>query len=151
MQNSQEVYPIGWELFDKKNKKLAVLRRKKEIQKQVDQLVEQKRMSDRTYSIGQGMITMAAIVFLITIMIAFLYQSQALTQNMHSISALKEQYEKLVLNNDDLEKQIEADIDYEAIYNQAVNEYGMTYPEKNQVIGFDKGEMPYVRQEEPVP
>ena len=151
MQNSQEVYPIGWELFDKKNKKLAVLRRKKEIQKQVDQLVEQKRMSDRTYSIGQGMITMAAIVFLITIMIAFLYQSQALTQNMHSISALKEQYEKLVLNNDDLEKQIEADIDYEAIYNQAVNEYGMTYPEKNQVIRFDKGEMPYVRQEEPVP
>lgn len=151
MQNSQEVYPIGWELFDKKNKKLAVLRRKKEIQKQVDQLVEQKRMSDRTYSIGQGMITMAAIVFLITIMIAFLYQSQALTQNMHSISALKEQYEKLVLNNDDLEKQIEADIDYEAIYNQAVNEYGMTYPEKNQVIGFDKGETPYVRQEESVP
>lgn len=151
MQNSQEVYPLGWELFDEKNKRLAALKRKKEHQKQVRQIVEEKRKSGREYSMGQGLIIAGVAAFLIAGSVAFLNQSQALAQNAHKISDLSAQYEELVSSNNDLEKQIEADIDYEAIYDRAVHEFGMTYPKKNQVVGFEKGEEPYVRQEESLP
>ena len=151
MQNSQEVYPLGWELFDEKNKRLAVLKRKEEHQKQVRQIVEEKRKSGREISIGQGIAIVGTALFLIAGSVAFLNQSQALTQNARKISDLSAQYAQLVSNNNDLEKQIEADIDYEEIYDRAVNEFGMTYPNKDQVVGFEKEEGPYVRQEEFLP
>ena len=88
---------------------------------------------------------------MIAVIIAFLYQSQKLKQNIHNTSVMAEQYEELVSDNDDLKKQIEADIDYEAIYDRAIHEFGMTYPKKNQVVGFEKGEQSYVRQGESVP
>ena len=65
MQNSQEVYPLGWELFDEKNKRLAVLKRKEEHQKQVRQIVEEKRKSGREISIGQGIAIVGTALFLI--------------------------------------------------------------------------------------
>lgn len=151
MQNSREVYPLGWEIFEEKNKRIALAKRKEERKRQVNAMVAKKRKSDHVCSIGQGSALAVMVLFLITLLIAFLYQSQKLTQNIHNTSLLTEQYEELVSSNNDLKKQIEADIDYEAIYDRAVHEFGMAYPKKNQVVGFEKGEEPYVRQGESVP
>lgn len=150
MPNSQKVYPIGWEIFDEK-KRISAFRRKKERKRKVSEIVAEKRESDKTYSIGQGIMLAGTVLLLIAVIIAFLYQSQKLKQNIHNTSVMAEQYEELVSDNDDLKKQIEADIDYEAIYDRAVHEFGMTYPKKNQVVGFEKGEQSYVRQGESVP
>ena len=45
----------------------------------------------------------------------------------------------------------EADIDYDAIYDTAVNELGMVYAEPNQVILYDGGTDDYVRQNGSIP
>lgn len=144
MQNSQEILPLGWEAFDEKYKR-------QQQETQVRQIVEEKRRAGRTYTVGRGLLGAGAVLFLITGALAFLHQSQALAQNAQRISALTAQYEGLVLENDDLERQIEAGIDYASILDRAVREFGMTYPENSQVVGFEKGETPYVRQEESIP
>ena len=45
----------------------------------------------------------------------------------------------------------EADIDYDAIYDTAVNELGMVYPAKGQVIRYAAGESEYVKQYQNIP
>jgi hypothetical protein len=44
------------------------------------------------------------------------------------------------------ESEINAGIDYNAIYDTAVNELGMVYPSRSQVIGYDSKESEYVKQ-----
>lgn len=50
------------------------------------------------------------------------------------------QLNTLTSQNDEREAQAEADIDYDAIYDTAVNELGMVYPAKGQVIRYAAGE-----------
>ena len=52
---------------------------------------------------------------------------------------------------DELELEINAGIDYEQIYNTAVNELGMVYPERDQVITYDAGVSEYVKQYHDIP
>ena len=44
------------------------------------------------------------------------------------------------------EAEINASIDYNAIYDTAVNELGMVYPNRSQVINYDSKESEYVKQ-----
>ena len=41
---------------------------------------------------------------------------------------------------------VELGIDYDAIYDTAVNELGMVYPSRSQVVGYDSKESEYVKQ-----
>ena len=49
------------------------------------------------------------------------------------------------------EEEINAGIDYNAIYDTAVNDLGMIYPGKGQVITYDSKESEYVKQFKDVP
>ena len=49
------------------------------------------------------------------------------------------------------EADINASIDYDAIYDTAVNDLGMIYPGKGQVITYDSKESEYVKQFKDVP
>ena len=54
-------------------------------------------------------------------------------------------------DNDALESDINASIDYNALYDTAVNELGMVYPGKDQVITYNSKESEYVKQYKDVP
>ena len=71
--------------------------------------------------------------------------------NRDVIAELKSELSTLKENNDVLESDINASIDYDAIYDTAVNELGMVYPEKKQVITYDSKESEYVKQYKDVP
>ena len=62
-----------------------------------------------------------------------------------------EELNELTNSNDELELEINAGIDYEQIYNTAVNELGMVYPERDQVITYDAGVSEYVKQYHDIP
>lgn len=79
-------------------------------------------------------------------------QAQATAKaNAAKVASLQSQLTELTISNDELEVRINAGIDYDAIYDTAVNELGMVYPKKNQVITFDAGESEYVKQYGEVP
>ena len=71
--------------------------------------------------------------------------------NSDKIIELKSTLNSLKDNNDALEADINASIDYDAIYDTAVNDLGMIYPGKGQVITYDSKESEYVKQFKDVP
>ena len=81
----------------------------------------------------------------------YLNVQAAAKTNSDMIAELKSELSTLKENNDVLESDINASIDYDAIYDTAVNEVGMVYPEKKQVITYDSKESEYVKQYKDVP
>ena len=71
--------------------------------------------------------------------------------NSDKIIELKSTLNSLKDDNDALESDINASIDYNALYNTAVNELGMVYPGKDQVITYNSKESEYVKQYKDVP
>ncbi len=81
----------------------------------------------------------------------YLQLQTSVKANAAEISNLQSQITKLTAENDEMELQINAGIDYEQIYETAVNELGMVYPDKRQVVTFDAGISEYVKQYQDVP
>ena len=93
--------------------------------------------------------TVASVVFFICYQ--YLNVQAAAKVNSDKIIELKSTLNSLKDNNDALEADINASIDYDAIYDTAVNDLGMIYPGKGQVITYDSKESEYVKQFKDVP
>lgn len=66
--------------------------------------------------------------------------------NSAAVVELQNQLNSLKAENNSHEAEINAGIDYNAIYDTAVNELGMVYPNRSQVINYDSKESEYVKQ-----
>ena len=66
--------------------------------------------------------------------------------NSTAVVELQNQLNSLKAENNSHESEINAGIDYNAIYDTAVNELGMVYASRSQVIGYDSKESEYVKQ-----
>ncbi len=93
--------------------------------------------------------TVASVVFFI----CYQYLNVQATAKVNSdkIIELKSTLNSLKNDNDALEADINASIDYDALYDTAVNDLGMVYPGKGQVITYDSKESEYVKQYKDVP
>lgn len=60
-------------------------------------------------------------------------------------------YASLVEDNNAKSSEIEGSVDYERIYDYAVNELGMMYPEKGQTVTYKRNPGSYVKQGEEIP
>ena len=82
-----------------------------------------------------------------TAVFAICYQYLNLQSDIKTNStAVVELQNQLNSENNSHESEINAGIDYNAIYDTAVNELGMVYPSRSQVIGYDSKESEYVKQ-----
>ena len=78
---------------------------------------------------------------------AFYLQQQALsTSSQKTIASLESQLAELKKTNADDLNRIETSVNLEEIRNIAINELGMVYPSRSQVIGYDSKESEYVKQ-----
>ena len=75
----------------------------------------------------------------------------AKSTNASKISTLQAQLEELKIENDQKELSIDTSIDYEYIYNVAVEELGMVYASEDQIINYKSGESEYVMQFKDIP
>ena len=91
-----------------------------------------------------------AVTAVVAVMFGLCYQylnlQSEVKTNAAAVSDLEMQLNTLTSQNDEREAQAEADIVYDAIYDTAVNELGMVYPSRSQVIGYDSKESEYVKQ-----
>ena len=76
----------------------------------------------------------------------YLYLQSDIKTNSTAVVELQNQLNSLKAENNSHESEINAGIDYNAIYDTAVNELGMVYPSRSQVIGYDSKESEYVKQ-----
>ena len=81
-----------------------------------------------------------------TAVFAICYQYLNLQSDIKTNSTAVVELQSLKAENNSHESEINAGIDYNAIYDTAVNELGMVYPSRSQVIGYDSKESEYVKQ-----
>ena len=74
-----------------------------------------------------------------------------MTTRIHNIETIEKELEFLKSENDALETRINTSLDLDYVYRVATEELGMVYPNKNQVILYNKTESEYVRQYEDIP
>lgn len=99
------------------------------------------------YTVGVS----AIIITIFAICLQYLNVQSQVKTNSTAVTKLQSELNELTNSNDELELEINAGIDYEQIYNTAVNELGMVYPERDQVITYDAGVSEYVKQYHDIP
>lgn len=118
-------------------------RRKREQQKQI------RRTNKINFLYTIAVTAVVAVIF--TICYQYLNLQSTAKTNASEVSTLKQQLSKMTTENDENEVEINASINYDAIYNTAVNELGMVYPDKSHVITYQSGESEYVKQYQDIP
>lgn len=66
--------------------------------------------------------------------------------NSDTVIELQDKLASLKAENNSFEAEINAGIDYEEIYRTAIEELGMVYPVKSQVVNYDSKVSEYVKQ-----
>ncbi len=64
----------------------------------------------------------------------------------NEINRLRQELTEITEKNDAFEAEINNSIDYDAIRDTALNDYGMIYPADGQIITYDNGEEGYIKQ-----
>ena len=67
------------------------------------------------------------------------------------INSLQEELNTITTNNNEKQVDLESDINYQEIYDKAVNEYGMKYPDSDSIVEYDGGTLGYIRQYQNIP
>ena len=93
----------------------------------------------------------AIVITIFAICLQYLNVQSQVKTNSTAVTKLQSELNELTNSNDELELEINAGIDYEQIYNTAINELGMVYPERDQVITYDAGVSEYVKQYHDIP
>ncbi len=109
-------------------------------------LVRAKRMSALHFVL---MLMATAMIFA---MCAIYIQLQSeLNSKMKQVASLETDLIALRTDNDIMEKRIETSIDLDEIKDRAMNELGMVYPSKDQVIYYQIDQTDYMEQYDDIP
>lgn len=96
------------------------------------------------------MLTAATIIALF-ICCRYIHVQASITASMRNIEKQEKELEAIKSENDAVQTGINTDVDLDHIYDVAVNQLGMVYAGKGQVIKYKKKESEYVRQYEDIP
>lgn len=88
-------------------------------------------------------VCLAAVVFPLNLMAKNYRQKQELGRMESGFQQLKE-------NNDATYNNLMSSVDYQAIRDRAINEFGMAYPSADQVVQYDAVESNFMRQTQSV-
>lgn len=91
------------------------------------------------------------VVVMFVICWQYLHVQAEVKENSATVNSLQRELTELTNKNDEMELEINANIDYDSIYNIATEELGMVYPERDQVITYEAGVSEYVKQYSDVP
>ncbi|MGN0165132.1 MAG: hypothetical protein ACI39R_03030 [Lachnospiraceae bacterium] len=92
-----------------------------------------------------------ALVCLATFGLQYLVVSSQITEVKKEVSALNSSYKELKSMNDEAYNAIDNSVDIGHVYEVAVGELGMVFPDENQIVTYDYQEEGYVRQYTTVP
>ena len=111
----------------------------------------QRQAHDRRIEENRARATRVGGVFTLLIAAAIGVMLFTCTNYVSLINTLQAQLEELKIENDQKELSIDTSIDYEYIYNVAVEELGMVYASEDQIINYKSGESEYVMQFKDIP
>lgn len=93
----------------------------------------------------------ASLVCILVFALGYLTLSARITEAKTDVSALTREYNELKTDNDGLYAEIDASVDIGYVYETAVTELGMVYPDDNQIVTYELEKEGYVKQYMDVP
>ncbi len=93
----------------------------------------------------------ASLACILVFALGYLSLSARITEAKTDVSALTREYNELKTDNDGLYAEIDASVDIGYVYETAVTELGMVYPDDNQIVTYELEKEGYVKQYMDVP
>ena len=128
--------------------------RREEEQYEVPQRRRQEQQQHKTLSginLASLLVLTVAIIATVYVCVDYLKLQNQVSQMNKSIVVLEKDITTLTKENDAAYEAVNNAYDLDYIYQVAVNELGMVYPNKNEVITYKSGTDDYVRQYEDIP
>lgn len=129
--------------------------RKRRVRTEEDESLERARRAKIRHANRVNFLYTVAVTAVVAVIFTICYQYLNLQSEVKNNSAvvtqMQDELTQLTSQNDENEMAINAGINYEQIYNTAVNELGMVYPDRQQVIKYNPGVSEYVKQYQDVP
>ncbi len=102
-------------------------------------------------SFGSMLVLTLAIITTVYVCVDYLMLQHQVSQMQKQIVSMEKEVTKLTHENDAALEAINTAYDLDYVYQVAVEELGMVYPNKNTVITYKRGTTDYVRQFEDIP
>ena len=115
------------------------------------------RRQVRKPQVGHGidllsmLLLVGAIAVTLYVCIEYLQVQADITKTEMEISKISTEIAALTASNDAFEESLDAEIDWDYVYQTAIGELGMVYPNKNTVIPFKNSDDGYVRHYKDIP
>ena len=100
---------------------------------------------------GSLLVLTVAIIATVYVCVDFLMVQNQVSNMNKQIVSLEKKISTLTKENDSAYAAINTAVDLDEIYRVAVEELGMVYPNKNEIITYQSGSADYVRQYEDIP
>ena len=137
----------------------ARIKRLQELEQQQIKLHKQRiedgvygrRKNSKEYDVPTILVAVLTAGLLLGMALLYVGRNSDLNASNKKLAQLKQEYEQLQTDNDNREALLNASVDVQEIYRIATQQLGMSYPEKHQVITYQKAESGYVAQYEDIP
>jgi cell division protein FtsL len=112
-----------------------------------------KRNRERALQMNMGYVTFLTVAAVITMCVCvnFLKLQSVGTKLQKEVTSLETQLSAAVLENDSDYQRIMNSVDMEHVKDVAINELGMVYAKKSQIVTYEMEDNDYVRQYSEVP
>ena len=135
----------------------AEMRRRAEERRRRSEMLERRRHvqrnQEKALSMSRGYVAALIFAAVVTLFLCVNYikLQAAITRTTREIASMELRLEQKKSDNDALQTRIDTYLNLDHIKEIAINELGMVYANKNQILLYDKTESEYVRQHEDVP
>lgn len=127
------------------------------VERQERKQEQTSRRQVRKPQVGHGidllsmLLLVGAIAMTLYVCIEYLQVQADITKTEMEISAISTEIAALTAANDAFEESLDAEIDWDYVYQTAIGELGMVYPNNNTVVSFEKSDDGYVRHYKDIP
>ena len=127
------------------------------VERQERKKEEVGRSQFRKPQVGHGidllsmLLLVCAIAMTLYVCIEYLQVQADITKTELEISKISTEIAALTASNDAFEESLEANIDWDYVYQTAIGELGMVYPNNNKVITYENQDDGYVRHYKDIP
>ena len=126
-------------------------RREEEHRNSVSRKTSQNREKAQQINFAYVVFLLAAAVATLFVCVKFLQLQAESTAHRKTVASLESQLSTLKMENDVAYESAVSSVDLEQVKDIAINELGMVYADKGQIITYDSQDSDYVRQYEEVP
>ena len=119
--------------------------------KPVNPRISQNSRRAKEFDLKYTLALIGATVFLFASCISMLTLQANVTEQRQQVAMLERSVNSLKNENDEMYKRIESSVDLTKVYDVAVNELGMVYPQNGQVVSYEASKPDYVKQFKDVP